>query len=165
MGPENNKWVTTARKRVKNVRLWMKSRFHQVLNSLSTKKTLVEQSIVVKTEITSSVEEHLPVEGSVSCCSDWSNYASGNRESMFPDASGNHDSRYPDASGNIVFLIIIGTVHWLYTYKHYPELAVKCNFQIEDKQRNSTEYAMIWSGNAACTTTRRHAIITSHFRC
>ena len=35
--------------------------------------------------------------------------ASGNRESMFPDASGNHDSRYPDASGNIVFWLSGGS--------------------------------------------------------
>ena len=61
----------------------------------------------------------------VSCCSDWSNDASGNRESMFPDASGNHDSRYPDASGNIVFLIIIGTVHWLHsTHKYIHDLTL-----------------------------------------
>ena len=31
----------------------------------------------------------------------------------FPDASGNYNSWFPDASGNLVFLIIIGTFHWL----------------------------------------------------
>ena len=62
-----------------------------------------------------------------SCCSDWSKSrydASGTtihgtptrRGTVFcwyPDASGYYDSRYPDASGYIVFLIIIGTFHWL----------------------------------------------------